>query len=63
MERFDPREHTWTKLESMNMKRGSHSMVVFNEKMYAWNESLCVHFVISTVKFLLTMTHYTLVTY
>ncbi|KAK3029499.1 hypothetical protein RJ639_037520, partial [Escallonia herrerae] len=34
-ERFDPREHSWTKLESMNSKRGCHSLVALNEKLYA----------------------------
>ncbi|KAH9620293.1 hypothetical protein KSS87_005399 [Heliosperma pusillum] len=34
-ERFDPREHSWSKLGSMNSKRGCHAMVVLNEKLYA----------------------------
>ncbi|KAK8685270.1 hypothetical protein V6N13_041275 [Hibiscus sabdariffa] len=34
-ERFDPREHSWTKIAGMATKRGCHSLVVFNEKLYA----------------------------
>ncbi|KAH7848220.1 hypothetical protein Vadar_015434 [Vaccinium darrowii] len=34
-ERFDPREHSWTRIESMKTKRGCHSMAVLNEKLYA----------------------------
>lgn len=32
-ERFDPREHSWTKIPSMNTRRGCHSMIVLNEKL------------------------------
>ncbi|KAG5010076.1 hypothetical protein JHK87_018591 [Glycine soja] len=34
-ERFDPRDHSWTKIPNMNVKRGCHSLVVLNEKLYA----------------------------
>ncbi|QCE12062.1 kelch-like protein 18 [Vigna unguiculata] len=34
-ERFDPREHSWTKISDMNVKRGCHCSVVLNEKLYA----------------------------
>ncbi|GJS67870.1 putative development/cell death domain, kelch-type beta propeller containing protein [Tanacetum coccineum] len=33
-ERFDPREHSWTKIESMNTMRGCPCLVVLNEKLY-----------------------------
>lgn len=33
-ERFDPREHSWTRVESMNESRGCHSLVEMNEKLY-----------------------------
>lgn len=33
VEKFDPREHSWTKLPDMNVKRGCHSLVVLNEKL------------------------------
>lgn len=32
-ERFDPREHSWTRIASMNTRRGCHSLVVLNEKL------------------------------
>lgn len=32
-ERFDPREHSWTRIEGMNAKRGCHSVTVMNEKL------------------------------
>ncbi|KAL0321804.1 UNVERIFIED_CONTAM: B2 protein [Sesamum calycinum] len=35
VERFDLREHAWTRIGSMNTKRGCHSLVAFNEKIYA----------------------------
>ncbi|KAL0401138.1 UNVERIFIED_CONTAM: B2 protein [Sesamum latifolium] len=35
VERFDVREHAWTRIGSMNTKRGCHSLVAFQEKMYA----------------------------
>ncbi|KAL7107568.1 hypothetical protein ACP275_06G063000 [Erythranthe tilingii] len=35
VERFDPREHAWTRLGSMNVKRGCHSLVAFKERLYA----------------------------
>ncbi|KAL2229580.1 UNVERIFIED_CONTAM: B2 protein [Sesamum indicum] len=34
-ERFDPREHSWSRIESMDAKRGCHSLVAMNEKLYA----------------------------
>ncbi|KAK4345535.1 hypothetical protein RND71_035711 [Anisodus tanguticus] len=34
-ERFDPREHAWTKIESMGTKRGSHALVPLRGKLYA----------------------------
>ncbi|KAK4392348.1 hypothetical protein Sango_2012600 [Sesamum angolense] len=34
-ERFDPREHSWTRIGSMDAKRGCHSLVAMNEKLYA----------------------------
>ncbi|XP_076894783.1 uncharacterized protein LOC143547184 isoform X1 [Bidens hawaiensis] len=33
-ERFDPREHSWKKIESMGTTRGCSSMVVLNKKLY-----------------------------
>ncbi|THG06013.1 hypothetical protein TEA_021331 [Camellia sinensis var. sinensis] len=33
-ERFDPREHSWTKIEGMSTPRGCHAMAVLNEKLY-----------------------------
>ncbi|KAK4377461.1 hypothetical protein RND71_003757 [Anisodus tanguticus] len=34
-ERFDPREHSWTKIESMSTKRGSYALVPLRGKLYA----------------------------
>ncbi|KAF8041925.1 hypothetical protein BT93_A0505 [Corymbia citriodora subsp. variegata] len=34
-ERFDPREHSWAKIGSLTTKRGCHSLVSLNEKLYA----------------------------
>ncbi|GER37935.1 kelch repeat-containing family protein [Striga asiatica] len=34
-ERFDPREHSWTRIKSMDAKRGCLSLVTMNEKLYA----------------------------
>ncbi|KAK4351282.1 hypothetical protein RND71_030595 [Anisodus tanguticus] len=34
VERFDPREHTWTTVGSMKARRGCHSLVAYNEKLY-----------------------------
>ncbi|KAM1222375.1 hypothetical protein ACFX2J_009919 [Malus domestica] len=33
VDRFDPRERSWTKIASMHSKRSCHSSVVLNEKM------------------------------
>ncbi|XP_060182382.1 uncharacterized protein LOC132612054, partial [Lycium barbarum] len=35
VERFDPREPTWTTVGSMTTRRGCHSLVAYNEKLYA----------------------------
>ncbi|KAK4433376.1 hypothetical protein Salat_1099900 [Sesamum alatum] len=35
VERFDLRECVWTRIGSMNTKRGCHSLVAFKEKIYA----------------------------
>ncbi|KAK6929522.1 Development/cell death domain [Dillenia turbinata] len=35
LERFDHRETSWTRLESMSTRRGCHSLVTMNEKLYA----------------------------
>ncbi|KAG5582238.1 hypothetical protein H5410_052865 [Solanum commersonii] len=34
-ERFDPREHAWTKIESMSTKRAYHALVPLGGKLYA----------------------------
>ncbi|KAF3775093.1 Kelch-like protein 12 [Nymphaea thermarum] len=34
-ERYDPREVSWTRLDSMSSRRGCPSLVVLNEKLYA----------------------------
>ena len=33
-ERYDPREHQWTKIANMNTKRGCHSLVSLNDKLW-----------------------------
>jgi hypothetical protein len=38
-ERFDPREHAWSKIANMNTKRGCHALVVLNEKL--WVQHRC----------------------
>ncbi|KAL9268229.1 Kelch-like protein, partial [Drosera capensis] len=35
MERFDPREHSWSRLANMNKRRGCHCVAVLNEKLFA----------------------------
>ncbi|KAG5600103.1 hypothetical protein H5410_031473 [Solanum commersonii] len=35
VERFDPREHTWTTVGCMKTRRGCHSLVAYNEKLYS----------------------------
>ncbi|KAK7851717.1 b2 protein [Quercus suber] len=35
VERFDPREQSWTRLKNMSERRGSHSLSMLNEKLYA----------------------------
>ncbi|KAK4345645.1 hypothetical protein RND71_035821 [Anisodus tanguticus] len=34
-ERFDPREHSWTKIKSMSSSRGCHALAVLDGKLYA----------------------------
>ncbi|KAM7274499.1 hypothetical protein ACFE04_016365 [Oxalis oulophora] len=35
VERLDPREHSWARIQDMNSRRGCHALVSHNEKLYA----------------------------